>query len=264
MQTPVKKVVPDRCPPTTPIIQTPQLSPMKPLPVKSICVNPLPNSPMFARPVDLLRRQESLEIIKPIIERLQNLQNMHFLVGKVVVRLDIQLFGDGKLRNMILGEQSSLCCAICQASPSKFRDAFSWDTVDASFFVMGISPLHILIKALESMLRLGAKMNLPSEYHVWNHPNDGREVTMRQYIKDRLIELSPLLTVDRLQHNHIGNNGNTARDFFDPKWTRQIANILKIPVEFFRRVSHLVRAMKCGHMLDIPAYRDVAEGLHSW
>lgn len=129
---------------------------------------------------------------------------------------------------------------------------------------MGISPLHILIKSLESMIRLGTKMNMPPKYHVYNHPNDGKEESMRQHIKDCLIGISPLLIIDRLQHNHIGNSGNIARDFFDPEWTRQIAKILKIPVDFFRRVGHLVRAMKCGHMLDIPAYREVAAEVHSW
>jgi len=129
---------------------------------------------------------------------------------------------------------------------------------------MGISPLHILIKSLESMIRLGTKMNMPPKYRVYNHPNDGKEESMRQHIKDYLIGLSPLLVIDRLQHNHVGNSGNIARDFFDPEWTRQIAKILKISVDFFRRVGHLVRAMKCGHMLDIPAYREVAAEVHSW
>lgn len=264
VQTPVRNIAPKRRPPMTPLIQTPQLTPIKQLPVKSIWLNPRPNSPMFARPVDLIRRQESKMVIKPIVERLQNLQDIHFLVGNVVVHLDVLLFGDGKLRNMVLGEESSLCCGICQASPKLFDVAFHWSTVDAIFFVMGISPLHLLVKALESMLRLGAKMNLPSKYHVYNHPDDGKEKAMRQSIKNNLIALSPLLTIDRLQHNHVGNNGNTARDFFDPKWTKPIANILKIPTELLRRVGHLVRAMKCGHMLDTQAYRDVAEEVHSW
>jgi len=93
---------------------------------------------------------------------------------------------------------------------------------------------------------------------------DGAEEAIRQHIKDCLIKLSPLLTIDRLQHNHIGNNGNTARAFFDPEFTTQIAKILKVPVDVFRRVGHLVRAMKCGHMLDVQAYRNVAAEVHSW
>ena len=85
---------------------------------------------------------------------------------------------------------------------------------------------------------------------------------MRQSIKDRLFGLSPLLAIDRLQHNHVGNNGNTARDFFDPKWSREIARSLKIPLAFFRCVSLLVRSMNSGYLLDLDEYMDMAQLVH--
>lgn len=129
---------------------------------------------------------------------------------------------------------------------------------------MWISTLHLLVKALDAMVRLGVKMNLPSKYHVYNHPDDGAEGEMRQRIKDRLIPLSSLLAIDRLQHNHIGNIGNTARDFFDPSLSTQIAKILNVPSDCFRSAGHLARALKCGHMLDLQVYRQIAENVHKW
>lgn len=121
----MKSVAPKRGPPLSPLIHTPQPTPMKLLPTKSIRVNPRPNSPAFARPIEFLRRKESPPIIKYIVERLHSLHNMHFLVGDVVFRVDmLSSMHDGKVRNIILDEHSSQCCDICQSSPKLFKGAF--------------------------------------------------------------------------------------------------------------------------------------------
>lgn len=187
------------------------------------------------------------------------LNYMFFRVHGVVVQLEvISSMTDGKARNFWFDEASSQSCAFCTASPVHFNEAFDWATVSADAFDMGISLLHILIKAMEAMVRLGTKLNLPNEYRVYNHPNDGVEGKMWQRIKDRLKEISHLIVIDRLQHNNIGNNGNVARVFFNSKWNADVANVLNVSPGYLHKVGLLVRAMKCGYRVNTVAYREVA------
>ena len=232
--------------------------------MKSIWKCPRANSPRFHRPVELIRASENETLIKRIIGQLHGLSGMFFRVDNVVVRVDIETSAnDGKVRNTWFDELSSLCCAFCSASPSQFLEAFDWPTPEIGKFDMGISPMHLLVKAMEAMVRMGTKLNLPEKYHVYGHPRaDGVEDDMRQNIKDKLLDISKLILIDRLQHNHIGNCGNVAREFFNTKLHKRIAKVLKVCPDFIYDVGRLARATNHGKRINTGAYRKVAKKIH--
>jgi len=93
--------------------------------------------------------------------------------------------------------------------------------------------------------------------------NDKVEESTRRVIKDCLLEISPLLVIDRLQHNHVGNNGNVARDFFSPDLTKKIASVLNIPHEYLYKVGLLVRSLNSGYKLNTKNYRTMATVVHN-
>ena len=233
--------------------------------VDVVWFNERPGGSQFLRPVEIQHFAESKVLVSEQYAKLAAMNGYTFQIGSDTFEVKMDVTGlDGKVRNYISGNRSSCSCGICGASPTRMGGTYK-DHVEnvpsLKKLLMGCSPLHLRLRTMETLLKMGVKLTLGGGYTVYGKKglNLKKQDDMRQKLKDRLVELDHLIKIDRAQHGRVGNVGNCARAFMDERNHAGVAQILGLPEELIRRVAGLLLAVHSPKMMDVGQYKDDAK-----
>lgn len=228
---------------------------------KNLWQNPTPSSTKYCRPIKLLLRSESTQLIKEETEKIEEqirlLSSVHLVVeDKEMHIIPVLLFTmvDGKVCSSML-HMSSQKCYICGCSPKEMNNRPELSTADnPESYKFGISPLHAKIRIFECLLKISYRL----EIKKWQvRGADKEKVEQRKSDIQQKFRSQMGLLVDVVKQGFgTTNDGNTARRFFqDPALSSSITGIDETLISM---LSVLLQAISCGYEIDAEAFQRYA------
>lgn len=220
--------------------------------------NNRPSSTKYCRPIKILLKKETTELIKTEIENVENqiskltetsigIEGRQIFVKPILTLTMI----DGKICSVIM-KQSNQNCHICGATPKQMNDLKLQrpNAINKNAFSLGLSSLHAWIKCLECILHISYRL----ETKKWQiRKEDKEQVTVRKrVIQDRMRSDMGLLVDVPKPGFGTTNDGNTARRFFNnPKLA---ATITGIDEELITRFGVILKTISSGYNINITEF----------
>lgn len=226
--------------------------------------NPVPASPKYCRPVEIIHKKETESTIKEIENKIQDaIRNLLPTIKDNITihHILVQTMIDGKVCQTISDIKSRSSCYICKPStkPSSMNNLneIKKKSIVSSFLELGVSPLHLYINTMECILHIAYKQSIKK----WSP----RGIKNKEIIKKKKIEIQKGLkdelgiNVDKPLPGSTGNTntGNVARKFF--KEYKITSKITGIKEELIKRFYIILITLNSGFDIDSNKYKEYAE-----
>ena len=226
--------------------------------------NPRPSSTSLCRPVKLLFKKETPELIKNIHAEMQNLimklNETHVSLGQNNITVKHHLILsmiDGKVSQVLSETRSSLVCNICGAAPSEMNklNVITMKPVKDEILKFGVSPLHAYICFYECILHIAYRL----EFKKWRVDKSNKLLMENQ--KKRIqneIRDAIGLRVDFPCSGGSGNtnDGNSARRFFENY--EKMAEITRVDATLIWRLSVILKTINVNYEIDPVKFNEYA------
>lgn len=217
--------------------------------------NSRPSSTRFCRPIKLICKKESSDLISAEIE------NVRIQITKIIPTVfeSFQIHHqfhmtmiDGKIFSVVAGS-SSQTCGICGATPKVMNDldAIKNLPLNTNMYEYGLSTLHAWIRCFECILHIGYRLPIKK----WQiRSTDKTIVDQTKFnIQEKLRKEMNILVDIPTPGSGNTNNGNTARRFFQQP--QLSADLTGVNEELITRFSVILRTMACGYKVNTDAFR---------
>ena len=229
---------------------------------KIVWINTDPNSIRTCRPLRIAWEKENNDSIKIEFNRLKteyaSIQPTEYIYKDEKYKVNhIVIFTmfDGKSVSVLTNTPSNMTCPNCKANPKDFNDLervmqFKVDEDSLSF---GISPLHMLIRALEYILHVSYRLDLT----LWRVPKELQPQMLER--KNAILKSFKDFAhwiIDKVragQGNY--NTGNLGRKVFSNY--DLTASITGINIELIRNLHYMLTAINSGFHINVEAFREI-------
>lgn len=224
--------------------------------------NDRPSSTRFCRPVKILFKHESNELISQEISKIENqISNLKStklnIINKVISVQHILSLTmiDGKTFSVVSQTSSSQTCGICGATPKVMNNLNKILEMvpDTKLYDYGISSLHAWIRCFECLLHISYRLEVKS-WQIKDGENKGKVNERKKIVQNKLkSELGLLVDIPKPGYGTT-NDGNTARRFFlQPDVSSACTDI---DVNLIKRFSVILRAISSGFPVNIQSFEN--------
>ena len=212
-----------------------------------IWFNPNPSSVKYCRPIKLLYKKESVDLIKFEIDQIKSqideLRPVRVMFESIEILVTCQLLFtmvDGKICTSLSQYTSSQVCYICGAKPSEMNQDIINKPVNNEMLNFGISPLHSWIRCFECLLHIAYRLEI-KKWQVRSAVEKEKVASRKKEIQIKFRTEMGLL-VDVVKQGHgTTNDGNTARRFFkNTDTSAAITGIDKTIIHRFRVILETI------------------------
>lgn len=226
--------------------------------------NPRPSSTRFCRPIKLIFKKETSELVKKEIgtieKEIDEIQpTISELSGhQIFINHSFKLtMIDGKTFGVI-SESSTQSCGVCGATPKIMNDLEKLSNLQpkTDLYSYGISSLHAWIRCLECCLHISYRLNL-KKWQIRNQDDKKVMKERKDFVINKLKSEMSLLVDMPKQGYGTSNDGNTARRFFRDYVTS--ASITGLSEDFLKRLHTILTTMSCGYTVNIEAFRNYSK-----
>ncbi|XP_071053669.1 uncharacterized protein [Onthophagus taurus] len=224
--------------------------------------NPRPSSTRFCRPLKLIYKKESRELVVSEIENVQKQINELIplqirLEEDRIVECSFTLhltMVDGKTI-VFLTSGTTQTCYICGCKPTEMNqlEVVRKRAIKEKSLQYGLTILHAWIRFLECILHIGYRLNLkaPSKRGATQEQLEDIEAR-KQDIHEKLYRTLGIRVDKVVQGKGTSNTGNIGRKFFK-NWEK-VSEITGVDSELIRRFGTILIALVSGHDLDNEAF----------
>lgn len=225
--------------------------------------NPAPSSTRYCRPIKILFKSETDQVIKTettkVKRQIEHLQPVSITIEDKEVLVEATLIFcmvDGKICNTEMNV-SSQKCYICGCTPKDMNDKTKLESKidNPESYQYGLSPLHARIRSFECLLRIAYRLEV-KKWQVRSTEDKEKVAERKKTIQEMFRDRMGLL-VDAVKAGYgTSNDGNTARRFFEnPSESAAITGIDETLIKDF---AILLQAICSGYEIDENAFSNHA------
>ncbi|XP_066967697.1 uncharacterized protein [Macrobrachium rosenbergii] len=230
-----------------------------------IWTNPRPSSTRLCRPIKLLFKKETTELIKVeagLLEKeVDALTDSSIRLYDLNFRVSHKMFFsmiDGKVMQVIGNIKSSQVCVICQAKPTEMNDLNRVQNreINHEMLKYGLSPLHAYIRFYECILLISYRL----DFKKWRASGDNRrklEEEKKRVQRELRTELGLIVDIPCPGGSGTSNDGNSARRFFDEYEIS--SRITRVDSTLLKRLGVILKVINTNFEIDSEKFNQYAQ-----
>ena len=226
--------------------------------------NPSPSSPVYCRPLRMIYKAETEEIVKiehsKIKDEIENLIDTKIL-NKIEFHHEfIQTMMDGKVTRIVTDGKSSSVCYICDppTTPTNMNDLTQLlkKNICKEKLCYGIAPLHLYINTMECVLHISYRLPFKKWSIKKGSSNQIIAEEKKRAIKEKLKKRIGI-TIETPKHGFgSSHTGNMARTFF--KNYKTTATITGFDESLMERLYIILLTLNSGFFINAAKFKEYA------